>query len=326
MAMSWYAEPELLSTTFSVSHGANNLSKVDHVLAYAHMDDVVYVNSSQSPYTTHKLPLQGKPLVHQVRVCSLQGATFVVVASDRGVQIFDSKGEKRVYELVLKDNVEVVEEGDALFCRGICAIDSDRPGIAVGSSVGKVFILGKERSAKASTTEHEFDLLETLSDHKEAIQSADSSKNGTLLATSDDSGTILVCNPDETFAIVHRVTGDGYPAMSIRFTPENLMVCGYLTGIIRIFRKKDYRLHAEIAAHSRAITAIDTSDKYIVSVGEDTFINVWELVGDSATPRIRLASAHSVTNDLLTGVCFAGPKTVLTAAYDTTHLKLWVPE
>jgi WD40 repeat protein len=191
--------------------------------------------------------------------------------------------------------------------------------------MGKVFVLGKERSSKC-TSDHEFDLVETLSDHKDAIQSADCSANGELLATSDSSGTILVRKPDDAFEIVHRIPGDAFPATCIRFTPNNLLLGGYLTGAIRIYRKDDFRLCAEIAGHSRAVTALDVNDKYVVSVGEDTFMNVWELTASKTAPRVQLVSSQCAANDLLTGVAFGKGKTVLTAAYDTTHLKLWVPQ
>lgn len=54
---------------------------------YAHLDDVIYVNSSSTPSEVRKLPSQEKSFVHQVRICVLQDIAFVVVASDNGVQV-----------------------------------------------------------------------------------------------------------------------------------------------------------------------------------------------------------------------------------------------
>ncbi|GLE03275.1 hypothetical protein PINS_up012165 [Pythium insidiosum] len=325
MPQSWFADAEQRATTFSVSHVCNNLSKHEDTVVYAHMDDVVVVDTTQSPYAVHKLPIVEKSLVHQVQLCVLQDTAFVVAATDLGAQIYDSKGEKRVFELSLKEHVGAVEDGTALFCRGIAAIDSNRPAIAIGSAVGKIFILAKEKSSKA-TSDHDFDVVEKLSEHKDAIQSLACSANGGLLASCDDSGTILIRNPEDAFEVLHRIPGDNFPATSLRFTPSGTLLGGYLTGLLRVFRSTDFHVHAEIAAHSRAVTAIDVSDDLVVSVGEDTFMNVWELSGKKEAPRIQLVSSHCVSNDLLTGVVFVGAKSVMTAAYDTTHLKLWLPE
>ena len=105
------------------------------------MDDVVYVNASATPCTTHKIPIADKSFVYQVRVCRVQDATYVVVASENGVevsrwthkplsllwevfpklyhtffkktfaQVFDENGEHAVYSIVLKDVIDEPEEG-----------------------------------------------------------------------------------------------------------------------------------------------------------------------------------------------------------------------
>lgn len=54
---------------------------------YAHLDDVIYVNSSRTPSDVRKLPSLEKSFVHQVRICVLQDIAFIVVASDNGVQV-----------------------------------------------------------------------------------------------------------------------------------------------------------------------------------------------------------------------------------------------
>ncbi|TYZ63126.1 hypothetical protein PybrP1_008209 [[Pythium] brassicae (nom. inval.)] len=323
MAQSWFADPELLHTSLSVSYVCNNLSKAGDSLVYAHADDAVVVSLAQSPCVANKLPITEKSFVHQVRLCALQDALVIVVASGTGVQIFDAKGEQSLYELGLKDALDTPEEGTAVFCRGIAAINSRQPSLVVGTSVGKLLVIGKEKAAKA-TAAPEFDLLETLREHTNAaITGVEASPAGALLATSDDSGLLLVRRPDDNFDVAHRVESDaGYPITAMRFVLDKWLVCGYLTGALRVYAADTLQLHAEVAAHSRAITALDALEGYVASVGEDTFLNIWELAGG----HVRLASSHAVPNDLLAGVAFAAPRSVITAAYDTSHLKLWVPE
>ena len=184
-------------------------------------------------------------------------------------------------------------------------------------------MLGKDSSTKGGST-HEFELVKTLTGHKDAVCAIDSASDGALVASSDDSGTILVRNVTNDFDIVHRLTGDGYPATSLRFCHNDWLVTAYLTGKIRIFRRNSFTIHAEIAAHSRAITALDAFDSCFASVGEDTFLNVWEI--SKTGGRVKLVSSQRIANDLLSGVAFAGAKHLVTAAYDTSNLKLWVPE
>lgn len=186
-------------------------------------------------------------------------------------------------------------------------------------------MLGKEKSSKATTTQ-EFDLLETLSEHKESISCIESSRDCALVASGDDSGLVLVHNPDDNFEVLHRIESSE-SVTSMRFALEHWLVCGYLTGSMRIYKKdSSFQLHAEVAAHTRAVTAIDVLENHVVSVSEDTFLNVWELSSSKTSGRVRLVSSHCVPNDLLAGVAFAGAKSILTATYDTSHLKLWVPE
>ncbi|DBA02024.1 TPA: hypothetical protein N0F65_000271 [Lagenidium giganteum] len=325
MAQSWFADPELMTTAFSVSHVWNNLSKHADSLVYAHLDEVVLVNAAVTPCVAQKLPVAEKAFVHQVRICQLGHAEYIVVASDNGVQIYDAAGEHSLHDIVLKDVVDAPEEGSALFCRGIASANSEKPVILVGTSVGKVFVIGKDIGAKSGSGQ-EFELLDTLGDHKHSITTIDAVKAGTAIASGDDEGTILVRNAEETFEVVHRITGDGFPVTSLRFCADTWLLAGYLTGRLRIFKKETFRVHAEVAAHSRAITALDVWENHVVSVGEDTFLNVWELSGCKVSPRIKLVSSQSVANDLLSGVAFAGLKHIITATYDTTHLKLWLPE
>ncbi|RLN98936.1 hypothetical protein BBJ28_00016545 [Nothophytophthora sp. Chile5] len=153
-------------------------------------------------------------------------------------------------------------------------------------------------------------------------------EDGSILASSDMSGVILVHSPDEGFEVVHRIEGDGYPATCMAFAADNWLVGGYLTGCIRLFSPDKFHLHAEIAAHTRAITALDARDDHIVSVSEDTFMNIWEILPGKAAagPRLKLVSSQPVPNDLLTGVAFSSGNALFTATYDTAHVKLWTPE
>ncbi|ETI42438.1 hypothetical protein F441_12423 [Phytophthora nicotianae CJ01A1] len=325
MATSWFVDPELKPTTFTASYVCNNLSKHGETLAYASVDDVVYVDTTHTPYRTHKLPCAEKSAVHQVRFCTLKDLVVIVVASDNGIQIYDSTGEESLAEIALKDIVGA--EGDYFYCQGICSIHMKEPRLVVGTSVGKLLVIGKEEEAKSGEGSS-FEVCKTLTEHGEAICSVESSLDGTLLASSDMSGAIMIRNPRDGFEVTHRIVSTGYPATSMTFMAENWLVAGFLTGCLRLYNPENFHLHAEVAAHTRAITALDAHNEFVVSVSDDTFMNIWEISSTKpgAAPRVKLVSSQPVPNDLLTGVAFVSTNSLLTAAYDSAHLKLWSPE
>ncbi|KUF75374.1 WD repeat-containing protein 54 [Phytophthora nicotianae] len=348
MATSWFVDPELKPTTFTASYVCNNLSKHGETLAYASVDDVVYVDTTHTPYRTHKLPCAEKSAVHQVRFCTLKDLVVIVVASDNGIQIYDSTGEESLAEIALKDIVGAegnyylallilvpvarsltnpIKAGDYFYCQGICSIHMKEPRLVVGTSVGKLLVIGKEEEAKSGEGSS-FEVCKTLTEHGEAICSVESSLDGTLLASSDMSGAIMIRNPRDGFKVTHRIVSTGYPATSMTFMAENWLVAGFLTGCLRLYNPENFHLHAEVAAHTRAITALDAHNEFVVSVSDDTFMNIWEISSTKpgAAPRVKLVSSQPVPNDLLTGVAFVSTNSLLTAAYDSAHLKLWSPE
>ena len=72
--------------------------------------------------------------------------------------------------------------------------------------------------------------------------------------------------------------GRGSPVMSITGKGD-MVVAGYTTGHIRIFSRKRDMLAVEVAGHCRPVSALamHPSQDQFVSVGEDTYINVWTL-------------------------------------------------
>ncbi|KAG7388433.1 WD repeat-containing protein 54 [Phytophthora boehmeriae] len=326
--MSWFADSELKPTGYSVSYVCNNLSKHGEMMVYASVDDAVYVDATHTPYLTHKLPSAEKSAVHQVRFCTLKGLAIIVVASDSGIQIYDGTGEECLSEIALKDTVGADVEGDNLYCQGICSVHMKQPRLVVGTSLGKMLVIEKNEEAKSGEGSSSFDVCKVLSEHEAAICCVESSFDGTLMASSDTSGDILIRNPGEGFEVLHRIAIDEYHATCMTFMAENWLVVGFVTGCLRLFSPDDFHLHAEVAAHTRAITALDAHNEFVASVSEDTFLNIWEISSSKpgSGPRVKLASSQAVPNDLLTGVAFMSTNTLFTATYDTAHLKFWSPE
>merc|ERR1712137_790317 len=91
-------------------------------------------------------------------------------------------------------------------------------------------------------------------------------------------------------------------------------------GSICIYSADDLQIQAEIKAHARLLTAMDVHEekRQIASVGEDTFLHVWE-VQDTPSCAVSLVSSRHVTDSLLTGVVLQ-PSSVHVVGYDSKEL------
>jgi WD40 repeat protein len=64
--------------------------------------------------------------------------------------------------------------------------------------------------------------------------------------------------------------------LSIINKPKPRVAAGYANGEIRIYNIDIFELEFTIAAHLRMITSLTSYDKYLISCGDDCFVNVWK--------------------------------------------------
>lgn len=101
---------------------------------------------------------------------------------------------------------------------------------------------------------------------------------------------------------------------------HNLLCAGYATGAVKIF-DFDGQQCLEINSHSRNLNAlaVHPSRSVIATAGDDTFLNVFEIAGDSLTSlKVNLQSSSRINDMLLVGVGFAGDnqENVIAVPYD----------
>jgi WD40 repeat protein len=81
-----------------------------------------------------------------------------------------------------------------------------------------------------------------------------------------------------------------------------------------------------LAAHSRQVNALacHPTKSIFVTVGDDTFLNVWE-VESGAAFNIRLVMSSRVPDFMLTGVCFANQNynSILATVYNFKTVIVW---
>lgn len=201
----------------------------------------------------------------QAKWCVLPQRTLLILASVRGIQMFEEDGSIMVFWQALSPNPV---EGLAQYARGIAAVGNEH--ICIGTADGNILVFlvpSKGPSVK---------LQETLDTHQGSI--CDIVSDGNIMASSDETGKILIWKSGGQFVKTAEIDGFGYPCSSLCIM-DDLVIAAYGSGHIRVFNSKTATILCEVCAHSRWINAIDLSQTkgLLVSVSEDTFVKVWKI-------------------------------------------------
>jgi WD40 repeat protein len=101
---------------------------------------------------------------------------------------------------------------------------------------------------------------------------------------------------------------------------RGILVAGFSNGTIRLYNTETGRKMAEIAAHGRSVTGVDTAQDsgLLLSVSEDCTASVWGLT-EETSPKVTHLCRLSVGDHLLCGGRFCDPlgDTLALAAFDS---------
>lgn len=209
------------------------------------------------------------------------------------------------------------------FCPGL-AWSAANQDVLVGSSTGHIFVIHHEDS------DLNFARRSVLRPNGESISAMACS--GDVFVSAYDSGAILTWDTSNgeytVLREIPRVTKDvPYGITNVLFARDGReIIASYVTGHIRMFRLSTGTLRCEIAAHSRAITALDVyRDEYLLSTGEDTFVNVWKIphVETKTSVSVDLVMSERMPDKLIMGGKFTAEGDILTSVYDSEALELW---
>ncbi|CAM9501906.1 unnamed protein product, partial [Pylaiella littoralis] len=259
----------------------------------------------------------------EVLLCSGEDFDFLVVALNTGVQVWSSDGKRLIYffDAKLAPNSPEFDDGGH-FTQGIGMVPAGRLFI-VGCSDGDVFAFQAKTGAQGEACE----LTATLRGHGQPVTCAGADSE--CCVSGDAGGTIIVWNIAKHLERECSFDGDGNPATAL-CARDGTVVASYSTGHVRIFNTQKRMLVIEIAAHSRAINAIDLhpSSMLLATVGEDLFLNVWELSEcgqEGPCGQVGLLATSRADNRLLTGVRFLGDGSyrIIGLAYDCDRLLAW---
>ncbi|CBN77164.1 conserved unknown protein [Ectocarpus siliculosus] len=231
-----------------------------------------------------------------VLIYGLDGVLRQTLVNDGGVramEIWSSDGRRLIYFFDAKaaPGSSTVDDGGN-FTQGIAMVPRGRNFI-VGCSDGDVFAF----QAKTGPQGEACELTATLRGHCQPITCA--AADSECCVSGDAGGTVIVWSIAKHLERECSFDGDGTLAI-------------------------------EIAAHSRTINAMDLhpSSMLLATVGEDLFLNVWELPKcgqEGPSGQVGLVATSRVDNRLLTGVQFLvdGSHRIIGLAYDCDHLQIW---
>eukprot|EP00794_Sanderia_malayensis_P005118 gene5118-5767_t len=190
---------------------------------------------------------QTQTAILQAKWCVLPQRTLLILASVRGMQMFEEDGSVMVFWQALSPNPT---EGLAQYARGVSAIGNNH--VCVGTADGNILVF--KVPSKGPTVK----LQETFDAHQSSI--CDIAADGETMASSDENGKIIVWKSGESFAKVTEINGFGFPCSSLCVV-NGLVIGAYSSGHIRIFKYATGTMLCEVCAHSRLINAIDICKK-----------------------------------------------------------------
>ncbi|XP_014665382.1 PREDICTED: WD repeat-containing protein 54-like isoform X3 [Priapulus caudatus] len=210
----------------------------------------------------------GSTIVMQMKYCEFPERSLMVMACQRGIQIYESDGSVMLYwhSLVNPESNEVSKA----YARGICTLQDSM--LCIGTDSGTILVF--EIPPKGTNIL----LKESLKEHVLPISCLHS--HGLVLASGDDSGCIILWRVEESQLHPYkRIDGLGSPCSGVRLWNE-LLVATYGSGHIRLFK--------------------------VLTVSEDSFAKIWQLKEGDA-PEIEHLSSECVQNVLLCGAAFTHP-------------------
>ncbi|XP_067006712.2 WD repeat-containing protein 54 [Anabrus simplex] len=201
--------------------------------------------------------------VTQIKWCSVHKEQLLLVTSSLGFQVFDDMGRNCWFTHACLDSTEKAGK----FARGIALIGDGTVCVGNNSGTIRVFHISEDFS--------EFKLVDQLPVHQKCITDLASNQHD-LLASADDSGTIVLYDVGNDTRCLAAIQSFGFPCTCLQIW-KSFILAAYGSGHIRMFEAKFGSILCEVSAHARWITALDLApDKgVLLSVSEDSCAKVW---------------------------------------------------
>ena len=243
--------------------------------------------------------------IQHVNFMELGSTWFLVFGLENSLQVWNEAGALLLAH-INRDDLRLAPAAQVMF---YASTKLGENVIAAGSSAGSLHFL-KLRSEASQV----FDKEEASQPQHSSCITAMTSY-GSVVITGDGMGAIGFWNK------LDRWTATITPPVGVPATTcvklDKLVCFGFAFGQIRIYNVLTQKLLFEIGAHARGVMALAThpSNPYLISVGEDCCLNVWNLQPES----VGLVSTKLIPNSILVGVCVFKSGAVV-ASYDRQKL------
>jgi WD40 repeat protein len=246
----------------------------------------------------------------------------LVVWCYKGWQIWNENGSR------LQEKIEAPESPDstpyAFTCSSRAKSDRGIEYIAIGSNKGEIFFMRDKGKTQSVFTMHDSNPITHMTfDDRSKVLAVGNSNGYVVLFNAEEVEGSVKLNP-----ISHLAPPNEIPLTSLGtlFRGENLLVGSFSNGTVIIYTFTGEKMW-EIGAHSRNINAVcwHPSKSIFVTVGDDWFLNVWEVAGDTTDKiDVDLRLSSKITDLMLVGVQFAGEdnSSIVAVPYDYPNLIL----
>ena len=140
-----------------------------------------------------------------------------------------------------------------------------------------------------------------------------------------DNGTVIFLDPSKSHSVMFKNTASLSPCSAL-IAKDDIVVAGFATGLIRLFRCSISEMAIEIKAHSRPVSGLTFSPRnaYFASCGEDQIVNVWDFPDFSTRANSSLNNIQSIKlqNQYLTGITFISHDKIGVASYDDDFITI----
>jgi len=304
----------------------NNLSYGANHLVYSHRNEVWLMPEPTAAIpkpSPEKFPYADSQLVLQSKICAFEDFALVVIGCAGSLQIWNLATKSRILDFPLS-SLPGDSGAAAAYTRGTAKLINDNGNfVCTGTSQGVILIF--KVGPNDATLDTQLDSHEGSSITDLATDVEDTSK----MASADVNGKIITWQSNPTLDKNSVFAANGMPCTSVKMRGANVITT-HPNGTLRILNCATGVAVAEIGGHSRIVNALDIhpTKNMFVTVGEDTYVNVWTLPTEGNHEEIRLLLNAKIDNNLLTGVQFCGNEqaTVGVTAYEATTMYFFAPQ
>lgn len=254
----------------------------------------------------------------QVKFITVQGVTVLAVLSDQGLQLWSADGDNMIYLYPLS-SLMGTDQSESPFIKGIA---SDGSNFSVGTSAGKVLVFDCGTGLSGGT----FPVSQRLETDSSPIPVSAVSCSPTLISAGNDFGSIFLYRPREGYAQTAKFKGEGAPCTAL-VQNDRLVMAGFGSGHIRLYRADINELTVEIAAHARAVMALDYQEltEFLASCSADQQVYVWSIPSFTSKAHSTINCVFSTTleNKICTGIAFFGDTKLAVSGYDEEEVTVF---